>query len=53
MKKRKGPSEGYVPSAVEILGGGLIAPEVMLGALKDKDRHEEERPGTASATRTR
>jgi len=33
---------GSVPGAVEILGGGLIAPEVILGAVKDKTRHEEE-----------
>jgi hypothetical protein len=34
--------DGSVPGAVEILGGGLIAPEVILGAVKDKTRHEEE-----------
>ena len=34
--------EGNVPGAVEILGGGLIAPEVILGAVKDKSRHEED-----------
>jgi hypothetical protein len=33
---------GNVPGAVEILGGGLIAPEVILGAVKDKSRHEED-----------
>lgn len=33
---------GSVPGAVEILGGGLIDPEVILGAVKDKTRHEEE-----------
>jgi hypothetical protein len=29
-------ASGSVPGAVEILGGGLIAPEVILGAVKDK-----------------
>lgn len=37
-----GASGGNVPGAVEILGGGLIAPEVILGAVKDKSRHEED-----------
>ncbi len=31
---------GDVPTSVEILGGGLIAPEVILGAVKAKNRHE-------------
>jgi len=41
---RPGYGAGDAPGAVEIPGGGLIAPEAILGALKDKDRHEEKCP---------
>ncbi len=34
--------QGNLPGAVEILGGGLIAPEVILGAVKDKTHPDEE-----------
>ena len=42
LANETGAPTGSVPGAVEILGGGLTDPEVILGAVKDKTRHEEE-----------